>query len=149
MPIPYLPFTDAELFNGVNLVLPAWGLLLVAPRWRYTQHFVTATALAFAAFYIATIIPQLTSGGLDFGELFSYDGVVKAFSTKSVVLSAWLHYVALDLWTGNWEVVDAQKRGISHLCVVPCVALTFLFGPTGLLAYFLVRYSTGSKRKVQ
>ena len=34
----------------------------------------------------------------------SYDGVVKAFATKSVVLPAWLHYVVFDLWTGNWEV---------------------------------------------
>lgn len=70
MPIPYLPFTDAQLFNGINLVLPAWALLLVAPRWRHTQSLVSATALVFAASYVATIIPQLASGGLDFSELF-------------------------------------------------------------------------------
>ncbi len=72
MPIPYLPYTDAQLFNGINLVLPAWALLLAAPRWRHTQSVVTATALVFAASYVATILPQLSSGGLDFSKLFRY-----------------------------------------------------------------------------
>jgi hypothetical protein len=108
MPVPLLPFSDAELFNSVNLALPAWLLLLVAPRWRYTAPFVTATALGFAALYIATIVPQLASGGLDFSDLFSYEGVVKAFATRSTVLPAWLHFVAFDLWTARWEVRNSN-----------------------------------------
>jgi hypothetical protein len=115
MPVPLLPFSDAELFNSVNLALPAWLLLLVAPRWRYTAPFVTATALGFAALYIATIVPQLASGGLDFSDLFSYEGVVKAFATRSTVLPAWLHFVAFDLWTARWEVRVSRLR----VCSLP------------------------------
>ena len=34
---------------------------------------------------------------------------------------------------------DAQRLGIPHLLVVPCLVLTFLFGPVGLLLYGIVR----------
>ena len=30
---------------------------------------------------------------------------------------------------------DAGERGVAHAFVVPCLLLTFLFGPAGLLAY--------------
>ena len=50
-------------------------------------------------------------------------------------------------WLCLLQVVDAQKRGIPHLYVVPCLALTFMFGPTGLLAYFVARAVTSNKHK--
>ena len=57
-------------------------------------------------------------------------------SCESVALLAgWTHYLVFDLLIGNWEVRDAQSRGLSHLVVVPCLALTFLFGPAGWLLY--------------
>jgi hypothetical protein len=36
-------------------------------------------------------------------------------------------------------VRDARERRIPHLLVVPCLALTFLFGPAGWLLYNGVR----------
>jgi len=44
---------------------------------------------------------------------------------------------------GSWEVRDAQRRGVSHLLVVPCLVLTFLFGPAGLLLYLGLRTARG------
>jgi hypothetical protein len=32
--IPFLPYSDDQLFDLCNLVLPAWILLAVAPQWR-------------------------------------------------------------------------------------------------------------------
>lgn len=103
MPIPFVPLSDAELFNSVNLALPAWTLLIVAPRWRGTQIVVKATVLAFAALYVATIVPQLANGGLQIADLFSFEGCVKAFATKTSVLPGTLHWVTFDLWTARWE----------------------------------------------
>jgi hypothetical protein len=34
---------------------------------------------------------------------------------------------------------DAQELGIAHLVVVPCLFLTFLFGPAGWLVYLTLR----------
>jgi hypothetical protein len=55
------------------------------------------------------------------------------------LLAGWTHYLAFDLFIGGWEVRDAQRRGISHLLVVPALILTFLVGPAGLLLYLAIR----------
>ena len=49
--------------------------------------------------------------------------------------------LAFDLFIGAWEVRDAQKHQVPHLAVVPCLLLTFLFGPAGVLLYFILRYA--------
>jgi hypothetical protein len=56
-----------------------------------------------------------------------------------MLLAGWTHYLAFDLIVGSWEVRDARERGISHWLVVPCLALTFMFGPVGFLAYQALR----------
>ena len=63
------------------------------------------------------------------------------FSGKPLLAAAggWVHYLAFDLFIGAWQVRDARVQGISHLLVIPCLQLTFLFGPAGLLLYFLIR----------
>lgn len=50
-----------------------------------------------------------------------------------------VHYLAFDLFIGSWQVRDAQAHGISHWFVIPCLILTFMLGPTGLLLYFVIR----------
>lgn len=45
----------------------------------------------------------------------------------------------------SWEVRDSQRRGLPHLLVVPCLVLTFLFGPAGLVLYLALR---GTRRAV-
>ena len=40
---------------------------------------------------------------------------------------------------GAWIVRDAGRRGISHLAVIPCLLLTFMVGPAGLLLYLVLR----------
>ena len=35
--------------------------------------------------------------------------------------------------------MDARECGINHLFVIPCLFLTFMFGPVGLLLYFVLR----------
>jgi ABA DEFICIENT 4-like len=36
-------------------------------------------------------------------------------------------------------VRDASRRGIPHLLVIPCLLLTFMFGPIGFMAYYALR----------
>ncbi len=44
---------------------------------------------------------------------------------------------------------DAHKHGVSQLMMVPCILVTFLLGPTGLLLYHVVRAVVGSKTKTR
>jgi hypothetical protein len=65
--------------------------------------------------------------------------VAALFENHWLLLAGWVHYLAFDLFIGSWEVRDAAKNGIAHWMVIPCLVLTFLFGPIGLLLYFLLR----------
>ena len=55
------------------------------------------------------------------------------------MLVGWVHYLAFDLWVGAWETEEAERRGMPHAALVPCLALTFLAGPVGLLLFLVLR----------
>ena len=97
----------------------------------------------FAAIYVAIIVTQWkgSSGGFS-----SLSAVAALFSQPWLLLAGWVHYLAFDLFVGSWEVRDARERGIPHLAVVPCLLLTFMFGPAGWLAYSGLRAAYPSRR---
>ncbi len=65
------------------------------------------------------------------------------FTYKPAVVAGWIHYLVFDLFVGAWEVRDARRRGVNHLAVVPCLLLTLLLGPIGLMLYLAIRAGTG------
>jgi hypothetical protein len=67
--------------------------------------------------------------------------VAALMSNRWVLTAGWVHYLTFDLFIGSWELRDSRKRGIPHWVAAPCLALTFLFGPAGLLLYWLVRFA--------
>jgi hypothetical protein len=69
--------------------------------------------------------------------------VSRLFANRHLLLAGWVHYLAFDLFVGAGEVRDARRHALSHLLVVPCLALTFLLGPAGLLLYYAVRSTAG------
>jgi hypothetical protein len=128
------------LFSVLNpLVLPGWLLLIVAPRWKWTARLIGAALLPglFGLVYATLLLVYFRSAEGSFGSL---EGVAKLFQNPYLLLAGWLHYLAFDLFVGSWEVRDAQRMGIRHWYVIPCLVLTFLFGPTGLLLYFILRW---------
>lgn len=127
------------------LVLPGWLLLVFLPRWKWTARFICAVLLPLllALVYVPIVITHFGSSEGGFGSLAE---VRQLFQNDYNLLAGWVHYLAFDLFVGSWEVRDAQRVGLHHLLVVPCLVLTFIFGPAGLLLYFVLRFS--SKRKV-
>ena len=130
------------LFSLANpIALLGWALLVLAPRWRGTKLLVLSGALplVLAAAYALLIGshylgPHATEGG--FGSLAE---VAALFRSSWALLAGWVHYLCFDMSLGIWESLDARRRGVPHLLLVPCLMLTFLFGPVGLLLYALVR----------
>jgi hypothetical protein len=119
-------------------VVPGWLLLILAPRARVTQRLVLSGSysLAFAAIYLVLIVAFYPSAAGGFSSLAD---VSRVFANPWLLLAGWIHYLAFDLFVGAWEARDAPARGVPHLLLVPCLVLTFLFGPIGLLAYFGAR----------
>jgi len=131
--------TPERLFSLCNsFALLGWLILVFAGRKRWAAGLATSVIipLMIAVLYAGLIAAHWgeTKGG--FGTL---DGVAALFSNHWLLLAGWIHYLAFDLFVGSWEVRDAQALGISHLIVIPCLALTFMFGPAGLLLYFIIR----------
>lgn len=61
------------------------------------------------------------------------------FANDYLLTAGWLHYLAFDLFIGTWICRDAGTRRIHPLLVLPTLPLTFMFGPLGLLLWFVVR----------
>ena len=70
------------------------------------------------------------------------------FTMPEIALAGWIHYLAFDLLVGAWEVRTARREGIAFLLVLPCLALTFLFGPAGFLAFSALRAARLAQRGV-
>lgn len=131
----------ARLFDVVQwLVIPGWLLLVFLPRWRWTQTITVALIPAIlAVIYILLFLKYFGQVAEGFGAFGSLAGVRSAFSVDGVLLAGWVHYLAFDLFVGSWEVRDAQRVGVHHLLVIPCMLLTFMLGPVGLLLYLVLR----------
>jgi hypothetical protein len=130
------------VFSVANIVaMLGWITLVFLPKWRYASTFLTAAVIPglLGLVYTYLIVTEFgkTEGG--FGSLAQ---VTLLFQNPAALLAGWIHYLAFDLFIGSWEVRDAQSHGIGHLLVVPCLFLTFMFGPIGLVLYLILRYFT-------
>jgi hypothetical protein len=132
--------TAEQVFSLANTTaLLGWLLLVVLGPRRWVASLITGAVvpLLFAILYAGLFIAHWgeTPGG-GFGSLAQ---VSTLFSNHWILLAGWVHYLAFDLFIGSWEVRDAQAHQISHWFVIPCLFLTFMLGPTGLLLYFIIR----------
>lgn len=128
-----------ELFTIVNSgVLPAWALLVAPPRWKWTQ--VLAGAVTPAILSLVYVVVLVQHWGETDGNFNSLEGVKRLFANDWALLAGWIHYLAFDLFTGCWVARDARRLEISHVLIVPCLVLTLMFGPAGLLSYLILRF---------
>jgi len=67
------------------------------------------------------------------------EGVRNIFGNDMGVLVGWSHYLVFDLFPGAWEARDARRRGFNHFILIPCLLLTFMLGPIGLMLYLVLR----------
>lgn len=125
-----------QLFSIANTsVLPCWLLLILAPRWVWTQR----VCFWLMPVLLGSLYLYLLSGGLGEGDFNSLAGVMKLFREPRAVFAGWVHYLAFDLFIGAWETRDAGSVGIPRWALLPCQVLTFMFGPLGLLLYLILR----------
>ena len=113
----------------------ALALSPLAPRLAQGVAALVIPALLSVA-YTALILVHWADapGGFD-----SLANVMALFTDPPVALAGWVHYLAFDLFVGAWITRTARAEAIPHLLILPCLVLTFLFGPAGLLAFFILR----------
>jgi len=70
------------------------------------------------------------------GEFSSLENVAILFQSQGNLAAGWIHFLAFDLFIGRWMIDDIAKSDKTKWRLVPCLPLTFLYGPVGLLLYF-------------
>jgi hypothetical protein len=125
-------------------VLPGWLLLFVKPHWSGTKKLVHSGLLSalLSVIYTSVFFWDAFAGAEKVGDFWSLDAVASLFSHKSVVLVGWIHYMAFDLFVGAWIVRDSKRRGLHHGMVIPCLIMTLMLGPMGLLSYLSLKWLT-------
>ena len=124
------------------LAMAGWLGLLVSLYVRAARPFAwTAAQFVIPALLAAAYVLLILGGREAFGEggFGSIAEVRALFADDSALAAGWLHYLAFDLFIGAWIARDGAARGVPALLVLPCLPLTFLFGPAGLLLYLALR----------
>lgn len=121
--------------------LIGWVLLVLAPlRRRPAVLGARLVAALLCGFYLVLLVTGLAGDGPPPGAGFdTLAGVRLLLSSPPALLAGWVHYLAFDLFIGSWQVEDAPSARVPHWLLLPCLALTFVAGPVGLLLYLLVK----------
>ncbi|HET6281910.1 MAG TPA: ABA4-like family protein [Polyangia bacterium] len=128
------------LFSIANLlVLPFWGLMILAPRWRWTLALIRSPLIVLPpiAIYAALVLPHL-------GEILpvvarpDLPAVVALLGSSLGAIAAWAHFLTFDLFVGRWIFLDARSRGLFAPLVSVIMVVTLLLGPLGLAGYLAV-----------
>ena len=141
----YNYFTIEILYYWVNLgVLPLWLILIFFPHSNLSRYFVTSIFPIFilSGAYIFVLYKSYLSS-YDFNNNFSLylgiDSLSELFTNKSYLMIFWIHFIAINLFTGGWIVKDSQKFFINKFLIAVPLIITYLIGPMGLFIYWLVR----------
>jgi len=129
--------------SGLLAMLGWAGLLLslfVKPARTYAR---TAAAIVIPALLGVAYILLIQEGmrAAEGGGFGSIAEVRALFANDSALAAGWLHYLAFDLFVGCWIVREGSLSGVPALLLIPCLALTFLFGPAGLLLFLILRFA--------
>jgi hypothetical protein len=133
--------TPDQLFQLANpLALLGWVALFASPLAPRAAQAVAAAAipLLLSLAYAGLVLAFWWEAPGGFSTL---PEVQALFTHPHIALAGWLHYLAFDLFLGAWEVRTARAEGMAHWMVIPCLILTFLFGPAGLLAFAILRFT--------
>jgi hypothetical protein len=141
---PHLAFSVAGM-----IAMAGWlGLLLSLFVRRARPIAWTAASLAIPALLAIAYVILIWNGmhaatGGGFGSI---EEVRALFANDSALAAGWLHYLAFDLFVGAWIARDGSESAVPALLLIPCLALTFLFGPAGLLLYLILRLALRGRR---
>ena len=140
---------ELEQFFSVAtfLAVGGWLLLAVLPKHHIAQLMAgIVIPLTLSAGYLYLIAMHFNGAEGGFSSLAD---VATLFQKQELLLAGWIHYLAFDLFIGAWESRDAQRNGLPHLVVIPCLIMTFMLGPIGLLFYFAIRTAKTKALKLE
>jgi hypothetical protein len=129
----------SALFNATNAIaLVAWALLILGPRGPRTAAIILYFGVGLLCLAYAAMYPAQVRGILQ-GDMTGIAGIKALFQNDGVVVLGWTHYLAFDLFIGQWIAKDADHKGFSRIAQAPILLLTLFAGPIGLLIWLVIR----------
>jgi len=127
------------LFTFVHLVaLAGWAMLFLAPRGPRVAAYVLYLCVGLLCLTYAVMFTSQFRSILA-GDFLSIEGIRSLFAGDGGIVIGWTHYLAFDLFIGQWIAKDADHKGFSRIVQVPILLLTLLAGPIGLLIWLVMR----------
>lgn len=122
------------------LTLPFWVLMIILPRWRWTQRIMNSplSIVAPAVLYALLVLPSIASV-LPAVLNPSLAGIRELLGSEAGATIAWVHFLAFDVFVGRWAYLNSRERQISALLMAPILFFTLMLGPIGLLLYLAAR----------
>ena len=140
--LTFLSYENIYYFTNFG-VIPCWLLLIFFPNHIITKFIVKSViipALLSTAYIFVTYQIFLTENIFEVFNLYlGLDQIYTLFSNEAFLLIFWLHFLAMNLFVGNWIVSDSKTYQISKILVIISLVTTYFTGPTGLLVYWLFR----------
>ncbi len=128
-----------QIFTAANtLAMAGWIILIFLPFWKTSDKFILGIIITLMAL-VYTWLMFTTFKPADMQSFSSLSGVKKLFENDKLVVAGWVHYLAFDLLAGMFIKNNGIRYNINHWLLVPCMLLTFLFGPAGLLLFLIIR----------
>ena len=139
-----------SLFVLTNVVAFAcWAMLAFLPRRPIVMASVLffgvgMLCLVYAGMFVALfggLADPVRVAGAQSADITNYTlpGLRTLFLSDGGIVLGWTHYLAFDLFVGQWIARDADNKGFHRLVQLPFLFATLMAGPIGLLAWLAVR----------
>ena len=141
--IDYLTFESIYLWTNFGLI-PFWLMLIFFPQSYLCRFFVTSILpiILLSGAYIFVLYKSYLAS-YDFGGNFKLylglEDLSELFTNNFYIMFFWIHFIAINLFTGGWMVKDSQKFSINKILLSVPLIVTYLIGPLGLFMYWLIK----------
>jgi hypothetical protein len=133
------------LIVGSISVMPFWTLMILLPRWTLTERICRQPWIVVPpiVLYILMLIIALFNGQIRTMaavNLLDPASISAMLGLPVIAVGAWLHMLALDLWTGRWVYLDSRDKRLNVGGVSLVLVLVLGFAPLGLAIYLLWQF---------
>lgn len=125
-----------KLANATAMV--GWLIMVVLHNRPLTYKLIFNGIVILLCVLYASVIVWSFSEPSNGGSFSSLEGVMTLFTNPKAVLAGWVHYLVFDMMMGLFIVRHSSANQISRWLILPCQFFTFMFGPVGLLLYYVM-----------
>ena len=142
--------TWATLFALTNAVaLAGWLMLAALPRGPKVMALILYLGVGLLCLTFLGLIVLMHVHAIDSNRLpgtpppnfldYNVAGLRNLFMSDGGVVLGWTHYLAFDLFVGQWIARDADNKRVPRWAQLPILLLTLVAGPVGLAIWLVVR----------